>query len=56
MRIAIAAFCLALITYGVALATIYEPPIALLALPEPAALLLGGGVGVVLLLLLPEWW
>lgn len=56
MRLAIAVFCLALVAYGCALAAIYEAPAGPLVLPEPVALLLGGAIGVVLLLLLPEWW
>lgn len=46
----------ALIIYIGALVAIYETPGGLLAAPEPLNLLLGGGIGVVLLLLLPIWW
>ena len=56
MRLAVAVFCLALIAYVFALAAIFEAPAAPLAVPEPIALLLGGGIGVALLILLPEWW
>jgi hypothetical protein len=56
VRFAAVVFGLTVITYVYALAIIIESPSMPLALPEPVTLLLGGVIGVVLLLVLPEWW
>jgi hypothetical protein len=56
VRRAVVLFGAALIVYAVAVAAIFREPGVTLASPEPLGLLLGVGISVVVLLLLPVWW